>query len=670
MNFPLDFGTTGSATVTLRETQHTGYSLVTQDGLNARCVAKSPADPDGSALPLENTGTNEEPGFTFTMQANQSVSCTVYNRAPAGQASLTVNKTWNVNGVTYDDGDQPPGIQAQLFATGPGDADASPLGWGVTRNGYSAPDDTGTGDNDVASIGEALTFGGRDLCTLDSATIDSVNGQPTTTTMPSAPWSAGEAPEPPGGLEAIPLEQGENTVHVTNTLTCTAALSLAKAVQGGDADPAGWTLTAYAPQGDGTVAFSGAAGSPAVTSQPVTPGVVYQLAESGGDPRYAQIDARTSLETYPLSTGSMPCVIVDETGTPTSGVMDGINGGVNVPLGQRVRCTATNQTATLDLRKVVDNEHGGTAVPSDWTLTATPVATPGHPVPDGLEPVTVTGSDAERGVSALVRPGVRYDLTESQPPDAPTGYRLASLECEAQDRGVTNVTVDPLDEQLCTFTNVYDEAHWSVSKTADPASGSTVEPGGTITYTLTATNTSGGTIVPRAVTVVDDLAKVLNHATFDTSSLTASAGNASLSGTTLTWSIPTLEDTATLTYSVRVAAGAQGVTLTNLATSDGADPCPEDDPDCRTTTHDVPASTPTPTPSPSTSTPGTPGQDTPGPTAPGGGSPSGAGGDSGGSGGSGNLATTGADVARVAALAALALLVGSALVLVRRRRAQ
>ena len=39
--------------------------------------------------------------------------------------------------------------------------------------------------------------------------------------------------------------------------------------------------------------------------------------------------------------------------TVIPGFADGLNGGVTVPLGKWVRCTAVNQTSTLALRKVV-----------------------------------------------------------------------------------------------------------------------------------------------------------------------------------------------------------------------------------------------------------------------------------------------------------------------------
>ena len=53
-----------------------------------------------------------------------------------------------------------------------------------------------------------------------------------------------------------------------------------------------------------------------------------------------------------------------------------------------------------------------------------------------------------------------------------------------------------------------------LSKSSDPASGSTVSPGDTITYTLTVHNDSAATVSGAVVT--DDLSAVLNNATLGT----------------------------------------------------------------------------------------------------------------------------------------------------------
>ena len=120
----------------------------------------------------------------------------------------------------------------------------------------------------------------------------------------------------------------------------------------------------------------------------VTPNARYQLFETDGDPRYVQTDNRTNLQSNPLSTGSATCIRVDENGDPwpNSGFSDGINGGVNVPLGYRVACTFVNQTAGLTLLKNVVNDDGGTATADEWDLTATPAPLA------GLSASTVEGS--------------------------------------------------------------------------------------------------------------------------------------------------------------------------------------------------------------------------------------------------------------------------------------
>ncbi len=193
-----------------------------------------------------------------------------------------------------------------------------------------------------------------------------------------------------------------NTYTITNTVTCETLLTLDKVVRGGlpaDQDPDLWTLTAIAPAG-ALPGPSGIGGTPGTTLVPVTPDVVYQLAESGGDPRFVQVDNRTDLEINPLSTGSMDCVELDANGEVIPGFSDGINGGVTVPLGASVRCTATNQAATLALRKVVVNNSGGTAIPADWELTATPT---GATCPPGSDPslsLAPTRSWARRSLSA------------------------------------------------------------------------------------------------------------------------------------------------------------------------------------------------------------------------------------------------------------------------------
>lgn len=155
----------------------------------------------------------------------------------------------------------------------------------------------------------------------------------------------------------------------------------------------------------------------------------------------------------------------------------------------------------------------------------------------------------------------------------------------------------------CTITNTDVAGTWAISKASNPPTGSTVQPGDVITYTVTAQKLAGQD--PRDVVVNDDLSAVLNNATFVVGSITASTGTATLTGMTLAWTIPQLSGSQTVTYQVKVNAGASGVTLRNVITSPGSNPCvapadqaaralaavpaAADAPDCTTTTHDTPA---------------------------------------------------------------------------------
>ncbi|MEJ1156570.1 VWA domain-containing protein [Microbacterium marmarense] len=428
VTFPLTFpGGVNSAAVSATETQQTGFTLQQVNGKNAVCTNRS----TGASVAVTNSGAL---GFTVNVPSTDLVSCTVYNRAPNPEADLTVTKKWVVNGTEYANGAQPAGLSAQLSLTGPDDASATTQGWGVARSGYT--------QGDEATLSESVTLIDNALCT-NTAEVTSVNGVATKTALGS-------------GFE-MELTKANNTATITNTVECRSTLTLAKEVQGGDADADLWTLNATGE--NGAIAFaSGVSG----VKHDVTPTARYQLFETGGDPRYTQTDNRTSLQSNPLSTGSATCIRVSGDGTPITGFSDGINGGVNVPLGYNVRCTLVNQTAELTLLKRVVNDNGGDAVPADWELTATPATLP------GLTATSVDGSlDVVEASTFGVRPDHAYTLTESDV----SGYDFQKLEQfvdgswtdvvavaapgypRKNDAGNWMVTVDALDDPIYRFVN-------------------------------------------------------------------------------------------------------------------------------------------------------------------------------------------------------------------------
>ncbi|OCI30071.1 isopeptide-forming domain-containing fimbrial protein [Oerskovia enterophila] len=141
-------------------------------------------------------------------------------------------------------------------------------------------------------------------------------------------------------------------------------------------------------------------------------------------------------------------------------------------------------------------------------------------------------------------------------------------------------------------TTVHDVPGYQFTKTADPVSGSSVQPGDTVTYSLTGRN-SGDT--PLTVTIADDLADVLDDATYVAGSLAASIDGGApvplaLVGSSFSWTGDLAEgQTVVVSYRVTVDAGTQGETLDNSATSTAQPPTgPAITPPPVVTTHPIP----------------------------------------------------------------------------------
>ncbi|MFJ2632048.1 vWA domain-containing protein [Streptomyces sp. NPDC087422] len=193
VTFTPGYGANPSADVTVDEIQHPGYQLVTQGGQNAVCT-----DLDtGRRVPVENTASAAGPGFAVDAPRQDAVTCTVYNR-PAeddGEADLTVDKEWDVDGHLYPEGTQPDGLDAQLTLTGPDTASPTPQPWGVARPGYTV--------GDQVTIGEQVHLG-NDACTLTRSEITEIDGTPVDLPLPYE----------------TTLTAHHQHATVTNTVTC------------------------------------------------------------------------------------------------------------------------------------------------------------------------------------------------------------------------------------------------------------------------------------------------------------------------------------------------------------------------------------------------------------------------------------------------------------------
>lgn len=204
------------------------------------------------------------------------------------------------------------------------------------------------------------------------------------------------------------------------------------------------------------------------------------------------------------------------------------------------------------------------------------------------------------GTAAVVGPTLTWQV-----PAVPTGASVTvtytvTVKADAAGARIHNVvtgtgtddggggsTPPPSPCPTCTTETEHPiSATWTLRKSADPLSGTSVRPGEIVRYTLEVTSRSRSPFAD--LVVVDDLSQVLAHAALGT--LDAPEGtSAAVSGTTLTWTIPSLPAgvTLTLSYPVTVDADAAGVTLRNVVTGTGATP-PDQCLSC-STEHPVPA---------------------------------------------------------------------------------
>ena len=350
----------------------------------------------------------------------------------------------------------------------------------------------------------------------------------------------------PTGFEVTVAPLDAITCTVVNAVLTPPRLTLVKQVtndDGGTAAPGAWTLSATGP-----TTVTGASGTPAVTDVAVAPGT-YALAESAAPAGY--------------TAGPWAC---------TAGTLTGTS--LTLDYGDSATCTIVNDdiAPTLTLVKTLVQDPTSPVLPTAWTLTAT-------------GPTPITGATGSPTVTAATVSAGAYALTES----GPDGFQLAGWSCTGAPLAGTTVTIPLAAAVTCTATNAATPS-WTLAKSSTPTSGTTVVPGGQVTYTLTATNTSNATVT--GIDVTDDLDDVLDDATLVGGSIVASAGTAQLTGTSLEWTIPSLaaNQVATVSYAVTVGASSFGATLRNVATGDAAVPpttCGAGSTDC-STTHPTP----------------------------------------------------------------------------------
>ncbi|MCD1572324.1 DUF7927 domain-containing protein, partial [Agromyces mediolanus] len=210
----------------------------------------------------------------------------------------------------------------------------------------------------------------------------------------------------------------------------------------------------------------------------------------------------------------------------------------------------------------------GSARASDPVIDGTTLRWSGRLEPDQLVRITYTvlvDADASGGVLRNTATGV------AQPPGS-----------------------EPIRQEDAVETPIR-SASLDFEKRSAPADGATVHPGDEIAYTLVAENTGDAPLDP--VTVTDDLAGVLEHASLTGSPTATIDGTATtdpvLDGTTLRWTgVLNAGQRVTIEYTVTVHDDASGVTQTNVADATATPPSgfPPIESGEQSTSHPVPAS--------------------------------------------------------------------------------
>ncbi|UUI72676.1 VWA domain-containing protein [Cellulomonas xiejunii] len=391
-------GVTGDAAVTDATVAIGSYTL-SESGPAGYAAGDWACATDEAAVPVADGA--------VTIELGQNVTCTIVNTDQPALLTLRKVVDAGTTGATQTPADwtvraAPEGIEGQQIVEGNG-AD------GVTAV-------------EVFAGTYALSESFVDGFDAGTWTCEAANGDPVTVDQGSVTLANG----------------ADVTCSITNT-ALPATLTLAKLVNnddGGTAQPRDVVLTATGP----AETHTGLTGDDEITTVPVTVGD-YVLSE-GDLPGYTAGDWTCSTEQ-----GEVP---VDENST------------VSVGTGQDVACSVLNedQPATLTLTKDVGNDHGGTAEPADWTLTA-------------AGPTTVTGTSGSDAVTGAEVNAGAYALSEA---DGPADYTAGAWSCEGGSLSGSTVTVTNGEDVTCTIVNTFDAPRLTLVKVVLNEQGGTAVP--------------------------------------------------------------------------------------------------------------------------------------------------------------------------------------------------
>ena len=323
-----------------------------------------------------------------------------------------------------------------------------------------------------------------------------------------------------------------------------------------------------------------------VTVGPETSGKVLKNTVSGtatpttpkpGDPEGPQVPGEPIVP--PTTTTEHPVVgsgfTISKSADPASGTAVSAGDTITYTI------TGTNTGDTdLDPARIVDDLSGvldSAAYNEDVTASRGSASVSGTTL-------TWTGA-VPRGESVVIRYTVTVDadVQKALLHNTATGTATPRIPVDPSDPDGPTTPGTPIVPPAVETNHPVVDTGFEVTKSADPASGTAVRAGDTITYTISGVNT-GNTVLDPA-TIVDDLSAVLAHAQYG-GDATASTGTIDIAGTTLTWTGALAPGArVTITYTVTVDQDATGVLLRNTVTGEGTPLIPTDptDPESPTT---------------------------------------------------------------------------------------
>ena len=527
VSIPVD----ATPTVTLAETPQSGYSLV-----SAQCTV------DGKSVTTQVNGT----AASFTATANVPINCTFVNKRNPEPAQVKVTKTWVINGTTYAPGATlPAGFSFTATPTVTGGSGTAPTAFGATGTGYKA--------GEKVTIGEsAVTLGGAYAQCTNSA-------------------------QTPTGQQTLAM--GLNTFNVTNTVTCTRLTLVKKLQAGGTASATDWTLMASG--GSPATVVSGVTGSDAVTSVRVPAGK-YALSESGGSNLYELsslmcngTDVTTNKEVT-LSQGiDMTCTF---TNAPTPGSVTAVKSlpmiggqsakpGDPVSAGQVLGYSIVLTNAGGSAKSVTLTEH----TPANATYTGSN----GWSTADGG--VTYTKTVSVPAATALGSGSVTVPFEVTVAASLPSGT-LGFHNSVTPDGATCVSAADCVTDNPTPGVLHVIKALTMVNGGSVPADG-VVNPGDTLTYTITVTN-SGGTDASTTLT---------EHVPANTTLVSAPgwSGSGSTAGSAYTYDVTVVPGTPTsVSFTVTVDSDLAGAkSIDNAVTTSHEGECTVEDHQSSCETH-------------------------------------------------------------------------------------